>query len=1044
MQTQLAAQLQHLQVDNADTTDFSSILFSPQEASELNLQAIYSIARNGIMELIRIDPQFARFDETLFGNKMLSVNRLLLTEKENDSINEQIRDFLFSVAPYLLLKCTQKTLEYLVRRFYIHTMNAEEFFLIALPYHESPLFPRILHILTLKRPIFRFLDLSRKAGTPLVRLTLSTQCVKDLGFFDFILSNLRTLSKQYTIPIVHLTFICSLVADICCQEGLKEEYVRSLVSFASTGFLSSNTEFQATGLFILSELSLSIQLTDDVLNACFRNYLKSQNKNLSQFLECLLIIFRSSQSYLMPEDIVMLLLQSDSFDSLLMTLSLKVSVFSILRSMIPSFCSLAITSSSDILSSFNTLLSCVRESSEFIHLVMEKLASLPSESLNNENIEKLLLDLSSHFSGLFDQYLSNLNQESPLKTISSRLFYGSSHMLLSNGRTLYLSLENHDYQIRKEICDLILKQINEMTSEFDIQFMKSCIPSLLEDDFFDITQQILLLDCSTFLRYFTSNELIELLISILQHSSILTQIQQEKIQAIVVSIFTLLHSLPMTDYMNTLEMKDRLPIIALIYSYYLADQSNTSLKKLILSTLLSIPSLFTQFTKGIKKITEEKLVESLQQSFKQEENQDLFIQSLPSLIKSISYCSLFFIHVTYQLLTMKNAFTDEKKLALGNILISYCLSQLQGITFEISEKAVKKLPMNSLYLSQEALYSFYLAFIYALTTSLPYSHSSLIPSFQDIQQQPGHPLSVLMTCLSNSSSFYSTLGHLIVSTLWSENPFEPYCAIIACKTDETILLLSLKQLHSLLQSLPTFTISLYIELFKASFSLLQQQEKEIRSICLSILQFIIEKSSSLDDLSITILNQFINSILAFKNDIEEDPKLFLIKLKLYCSKLNNESSLPSILYPIILESSSLYQQVSYLQLFENLPYSTSVENNVLKATKDTFTTFTTISLELSELLIKKWKLLLSLFFEAMTHTLTNQQEFRSLLYTFISSSITVTLPNQTIYSPITDVLHLINGNVFSSMNYHYYMLCLLLFLIILLLMLLKFINQLFN
>ena len=200
MQTQLAAQLQHLQVDNADTTDFSSILFSPQEASELNLQAIYSIARNGIMELIRIDPQFARFDETLFGNKMLSVNRLLLTEKENDSINEQIRDFLFSVAPYLLLKCTQKTLEYLVRRFYIHTMNAEEFFLIALPYHESPLFPRILHILTLKRPIFRFLDLSRKAGTPLVRLTLSTQCVKDFGFFDFILSNpVTTVSPLFKV-----------------------------------------------------------------------------------------------------------------------------------------------------------------------------------------------------------------------------------------------------------------------------------------------------------------------------------------------------------------------------------------------------------------------------------------------------------------------------------------------------------------------------------------------------------------------------------------------------------------------------------------------------------------------------------------------------------------------------------------------------------------------------------------------------------------------------------------------------------------------------
>ena len=66
MQTQLAAQLKSIRVANADVVDYSSILFSPKEAAKMSIQAVYSLGRNGIMELIRIDSRFQRFDETLF------------------------------------------------------------------------------------------------------------------------------------------------------------------------------------------------------------------------------------------------------------------------------------------------------------------------------------------------------------------------------------------------------------------------------------------------------------------------------------------------------------------------------------------------------------------------------------------------------------------------------------------------------------------------------------------------------------------------------------------------------------------------------------------------------------------------------------------------------------------------------------------------------------------------------------------------------------------------------------------------------------------
>ena len=63
MLTQLASQLKRLHVANADTMDSSSILFSPKEAQRVSTQSIYAMGRNGIMELIRIDDRFSRFEE---------------------------------------------------------------------------------------------------------------------------------------------------------------------------------------------------------------------------------------------------------------------------------------------------------------------------------------------------------------------------------------------------------------------------------------------------------------------------------------------------------------------------------------------------------------------------------------------------------------------------------------------------------------------------------------------------------------------------------------------------------------------------------------------------------------------------------------------------------------------------------------------------------------------------------------------------------------------------------------------------------------------
>ena len=54
-----------------------SFLFTPREAADQDLETIYSIAYNGIMELVILDEKFAPSEKTLFSEKMKSVDRVL-------------------------------------------------------------------------------------------------------------------------------------------------------------------------------------------------------------------------------------------------------------------------------------------------------------------------------------------------------------------------------------------------------------------------------------------------------------------------------------------------------------------------------------------------------------------------------------------------------------------------------------------------------------------------------------------------------------------------------------------------------------------------------------------------------------------------------------------------------------------------------------------------------------------------------------------------------------------------------------------------------
>lgn len=64
-------------VSEASRKSKASFLFSAREAADQDLETIYSIAYNGIMELVILDEKFSAFEKTLFSEGMKSVDRIL-------------------------------------------------------------------------------------------------------------------------------------------------------------------------------------------------------------------------------------------------------------------------------------------------------------------------------------------------------------------------------------------------------------------------------------------------------------------------------------------------------------------------------------------------------------------------------------------------------------------------------------------------------------------------------------------------------------------------------------------------------------------------------------------------------------------------------------------------------------------------------------------------------------------------------------------------------------------------------------------------------
>ncbi|XP_055916782.1 HEAT repeat-containing protein 1 homolog [Eupeodes corollae] len=275
--TSLSQQLKKLAVPQtsnlADLKVKASILFEPKEAATKDRKTIYDLGCDGLSELIALNHAFVEFEETLFQNTSLNLERSVEDSSFNQNLDRHIKKFFHHLSPYFMLRSSHLCLEWLIRRFRVHEYNKDDFVALILPYHETNIFVRCIQILRIKDTSdpWNWLQPLQKPGVPLPKSAIFNRAACEPSFLQFVCKSVVEATKELgnRAPTLQclINFYCSVVIgafENCNQ--IKEWHVTTIMPSITKGIKSGVPDFISASFMITTQLVTKTSLTLKLLN----------------------------------------------------------------------------------------------------------------------------------------------------------------------------------------------------------------------------------------------------------------------------------------------------------------------------------------------------------------------------------------------------------------------------------------------------------------------------------------------------------------------------------------------------------------------------------------------------------------------------------------------------------------------------------------------------------------------------------------------------------------------------------------------------------
>lgn len=267
-----------------------SLIYDSKTAATQDYDLIYQTAIQGLYELVDLDSRFSKFQQTLFSETTIDLDRNVQPQDVVDSLNTNIEAFLTLVGPFYSLSCSINALEWLVRRFYCNLHNAETFLTSVLPYHGQPVFVRVLNVIpkSLLPPIYSWLNGYRE----ILQLPPASSILKafrnDFELLKLYSLFLADLIKNKTVYKEQLVFYLTNAAQVIASyspepELVTETYMPVLLevigvmllrqTLSSRKAIAADIKLTAYSLVtvIAAVLDLSLELIDSLTDSILQD-----------------------------------------------------------------------------------------------------------------------------------------------------------------------------------------------------------------------------------------------------------------------------------------------------------------------------------------------------------------------------------------------------------------------------------------------------------------------------------------------------------------------------------------------------------------------------------------------------------------------------------------------------------------------------------------------------------------------------------------------------------------------------------------------------
>ncbi|XP_016409958.1 HEAT repeat-containing protein 1 isoform X2 [Sinocyclocheilus rhinocerous] len=526
--TSLAHQLKRLALPQNDSNLLSrrvvaSVLFDPKDAASMDRSTFYALGCTGLEELMGIDPAFSEFQETLFSQASLTLERSVQTKEVNKKLDKSISLFLTRLSPYFLLKPALKCIEWLVHRFHIHLFNQDSLIACVLPYHETKVFVRVIQLLKIEDPTHKWhwLHGLQKPGVPLARGTLLTHCYKDLGFMDFICSLVTDSVKAYSgfvrdgncpqLRVIFSFYASTIVSALDSVEKITNSIIAKLLPFVQLGLKSNLLDYVAATYMIVCQMAVKVvmeaQLVDSLtvqLCKCLRRTPQLSREGLS----CIIILLQNQKEGVVGPKAFGYLCAIPTLVSTLQSIATVHDISPLLRYLLPHLMHSVMAqddeqqneSLSDRAGLLQSVFQDLQLSSNLENtaakLLLEEYVScsseLPSDRISalNQKIQSTVRQFESRYPCALDVALENHaknvssdHEKSVLhQFISLTMSCGKYQILPDSDTSLMLSLNHPLPSVRNMAVDYLKEILTSEHNGFDEAFLKDALLERIKDD----------------------------------------------------------------------------------------------------------------------------------------------------------------------------------------------------------------------------------------------------------------------------------------------------------------------------------------------------------------------------------------------------------------------------------------------------------------------------------------------------------------------------------------------------------------------------------